>query len=86
MKLRHAALALVGWYLTVQFGQTYPKDCPDCSLGFGQGGGWGWPPFKTKTDCQKAGNVEVRAFFADAKQKGEQVAWPPSFRCVERKT
>jgi hypothetical protein len=75
----------VGWYLTISIGQTYPKDCPGCGVALGVSQAFGGPPFKTKADCEKAGDDQVRVFYAEAKKNKEQVAWPTSYRCVERK-
>ncbi len=86
MKFCHiAALTLVGWFLTLNIGQTYPKDCPECGVGLGLGQAFGGPPFKTKAECEKAGNKEVQVFYEEAKKNGEQVAWPTSFRCIEKR-
>jgi hypothetical protein len=84
MKLRHAAaLALVGWYLSVTNGGTVLKDCPDCEVGATPSSFSG--PFKTKAGCERAGTDEVRNFYADAKKQGERIIRPTSFVCYERK-
>ena len=86
VKLRHAAvLALLGWFLSLYVGETYPKNCPECAIAGSIQTSFDSLPFKTKAECDKAGHNKVRAFYARAKKNGEKVTRPTSFRCVEKK-
>jgi hypothetical protein len=88
MKLRHAiALALVGWYLTIpEVGKTTPKDCPECAVQLNATAFFSRKEYRTKEECEKAGQDWIREFYADARKNGERVAFPPSNpECVEAK-
>ena len=87
MNLRHTAvLALMGWTLFIpQIGRTYPKDCPDCPFQSIATRVVFLQKFKTKEDCEKAGQDYVRKFFLDAHTKGERIASVPSPVCTEVK-
>jgi hypothetical protein len=78
VKLRHAAaLALVGWTLVIDGpGKTAPKGCTICVASlektrlFSTG-------YKTKAECEKAGDDFTRDFYARVRKTGEVVVFPP---------
>jgi hypothetical protein len=78
---RHAAaLALVGWYLSLEGGFTVSKDCPDCAVA-GDFVAGDSRPFKTEAECNKFGQGEVLEFYAVARKNDEKVIEPPTIRC-----
>ncbi len=85
MNLRHtAALALVGWYLSVVGGSTVSKDCPECAVTGELVSGYSIR-FETEAECNKFGQSEVLEFNAVARKNDEKVIEPPTIRCDEIK-
>jgi hypothetical protein len=78
MKVRDVvALALVGWTLLIHgFGKTAPKGCSPCVATL-EGQLLVRPGFKTKAECQKAGDDFVRDFYAKVRKTGDVVVFPP---------
>ncbi len=88
VKLRNTtALLLLGWYLAIsEIGKTVPKDCPDCAVQLNATASFSRQEFKTKAECEKAGEDWIREFYTDAKKNGERVAFPPAKpECFEAK-
>ena len=78
LNVRHAAaLALVVWSLWIpEVGSTVPQDCPDCAVTLEARAEFA-RPFKTKAECEKAGQDWLRDFYADARKNKERVVFPP---------
>jgi hypothetical protein len=82
---RHAAaLALLGRTLLIpEVGKTIPKGCLDCFVSLEAQARIG-PEFKTKGQCEKAGNDWVRDFYVTAQKNDAQVVFPPKKpQCIE---
>ena len=79
MRSRHAvALALVGWMLFFSDpGKTVPKACPNCLVSLEQQT-LSTGSFKTRVQCEKAGDKFVRDFYATAKKNDQKVVIPPA--------
>jgi hypothetical protein len=79
-----AALALVGWYLSLIGGSTVSKDCPDCAVTGEFAVGYS-KPFATESECNKFGQSEVAEFYDDARKNDEKVIESPTINCAEAK-
>jgi hypothetical protein len=77
MKFRYTvALALIGWTLVIEPGRTAPKGCTDCAVTL-EGYLAVKHGFKTKAECQKAGDDFVRDFYTNVQKTGDVVASAP---------